>query len=92
VKLGVIGAGLIGKRHAERIAAEPKAALFAIVDPSSVGLEVAAALSTAWFPNFVEMIAAGRPDGVIIATPNQLHLQNGLEAVAAGVPAIVESR
>ncbi len=30
------------------------------------------------------------PDGIIIATPNQLHVQNGLEVVAAGVPVIVE--
>jgi predicted dehydrogenase len=90
VKLAVVGAGLIGKRHAERIEVEPKAMLFAIVDPSPVGKELAGTLNTAWFPNFAEMIAVGRPDGVIIATPNQLHLQMGLEAVSAGVPAIVE--
>jgi hypothetical protein len=39
VKLGVVGAGLIGKRHAECIAIEPMAMLFAIVDPSHVGKE-----------------------------------------------------
>jgi predicted dehydrogenase len=36
------------------------------------------------------MMRADRPDGVIIATPNQLHVENGLEAVEAGVPALVE--
>jgi predicted dehydrogenase len=77
VKLGVIGAGLIGKRHAERIAAEPKAILFAIIDPSPLAREFATTLNTAWFSNFAEMITAGRPDGVIIATPNQLHVQMG---------------
>ena len=31
-----------------------------------------------------------KPDGVILATPNQLHVDGGLECVAAGVPVIVE--
>jgi predicted dehydrogenase len=34
VKLAVIGAGLIGKRHAEHIAREPNAKLIAVVDPT----------------------------------------------------------
>lgn len=90
VRLAVVGAGLIGRRHAEHIAAEPRAALFAIVDPTAAGREVAAALGAPWFASFAEMLATGRPDGVVIATPNQLHVRNGLEAVAAGIPAVVE--
>jgi predicted dehydrogenase len=34
VKLAVLGAGLIGKRHIEHVRAEPEAELTAIVDPS----------------------------------------------------------
>lgn len=90
VKLAVVGAGLIGRRHAEHIAAEPRATLCAVVDPTPAGREVAAALGAPWFASFAEMLAANRPDGVVIATPNQLHVRNGLEAVAAGIPAIVE--
>lgn len=90
VRLAVIGAGLIGKRHAEHVAAEPRATLCAIVDPTPAGREVAAALGAPWFASFAKMLAAERPEGVIIATPNQLHVGNGLEAVEAGIPAIVE--
>ena len=90
VKLAVIGAGLIGRRHAEHVAAEPRATLSAVVDPTPAGRTVAAALGAPWFASFAEMLAADRPDGVIIATPNQLHVRNGLEAVEAGIPAIVE--
>ncbi|WP_342360916.1 Gfo/Idh/MocA family oxidoreductase [Terrarubrum flagellatum] len=90
VKLAVIGAGLIGKRHAEHAAADPAADLVAIVDPTPAGRELAAVLSAKWFASFAEMIAVDRPEGVIIATPNQIHVKNGLEAVAAGIPAIVE--
>ena len=37
VKLAVLGAGLIGKRHIEHVRAEPEAELMAIVDPSPPG-------------------------------------------------------
>lgn len=90
VRLAVMGAGLIGKRHAEHVARAPDAVLSAIVDPSSVGREVAASLGVPWHGSFAELIETDRPDGVIIATPNQMHVQNGLEAVVAGIPAIVE--
>jgi predicted dehydrogenase len=36
------------------------------------------------------MMERVRPEGVIVATPNQLHVENGLECIAAGVPALVE--
>lgn len=90
VKIAVMGAGLIGKRHAEHVASEAGASLSAIVDPSETGRTLADRLGARWYRSFGEMIADDRPDGVIIATPNQLHVANGLEAIEAGIPAIVE--
>ena len=90
VRLAVIGAGLIGRRHAEHVAGEPGTTLAAVVDPSPAGREEAQRLGAPWFASLAEMLAADRPEGVIIATPNQLHVAGGLEAVAAGIPAIVE--
>jgi predicted dehydrogenase len=90
VKLAVIGAGLIGKRHAEHIAREPNAKLIAVVDPTPIGDQVAASLQSRWFKSLADLLDVERPDGVVIATPNQMHLMNGLEAVAARLPAIVE--
>lgn len=90
VKLAVLGAGLIGKRHAEHVASEAGATLSAIVDPSDIGRELAERVGARWFHSFADMIATDRPEGVIIATPNQLHVANGLEAIGAGIPAIIE--
>ena len=42
------------------------------------------------YASLAELFAADKPDGVILATPNQLHVAGGLECVAAGVPVIVE--
>jgi predicted dehydrogenase len=90
VQLAVLGAGLIGKRHIEHVIAEPDAELYAIVDPSPVGRQMASAKGVKWYPDFATMIASGKPDGVIAATPNQMHVANGLEAIAAGIPALIE--
>jgi predicted dehydrogenase len=90
VKLAVVGAGQIGGRHAEYIAAEPQARLAAVVDPSPVARQLAARLGARWFASLAELLSEDRPDGVVIATPNTLHVANGLEAVAAGVPALIE--
>src|SRR5713101_9457376 len=90
VQLAVLGAGVIGKRHIEHIIAEPQSELYAVVDPSPAGQEVASVHGVRWYPNFAALIATGKPDGVIIATPNQMHVGNGLEAIAAGVPALID--
>jgi predicted dehydrogenase len=86
----VLGAGLIGKRHIEHVAAEPAAELSAVVDPSPAGEAVAREHGVKWYPNFAAVPAAERPEGAIVATPNQVHVANGLECIAAGVPCLVE--
>lgn len=90
VKLAVLGAGLIGKRHIEHVRAAPEAELMAVVDPSPTGRALAEEIGVGWAPSFSALIATDRPDGIIIATPNQIHVANGLESVAAGIPALVE--
>ena len=90
VAMAVVGAGLIGRRHIEHITAEPEAALAAIVDPAPEAKALAAKLNVPWFPDFASLIAKSKPDGVIVATPTQAHAANGLEAIAAGIPALVE--
>lgn len=90
VKIAIMGAGLIGRRHAAHVMAQPGAALSAIVDPAPAGRAFAEEIGAAWYPTFDAIPASARPDGAIIATPNQLHVENGLELVAAGVPLLVE--
>ncbi len=89
-KLAVLGAGLIGQRHIDHVLHVPEAELTAIVDPSAAGQEIAAAKGVAWFPDFRSLLVAQKPDGIIAATPKQLHVANGLEAIAAGIPILLE--
>ncbi|HSC27670.1 MAG TPA: Gfo/Idh/MocA family oxidoreductase [Vicinamibacterales bacterium] len=80
----------MGKRHVEAIAAARGATLACIVDPTEAARAYAKGLGVIWYPTLAAMFEAKAADGVILATPNQIHVENGLECVAAGVPAIVE--
>ena len=90
LRIAVVGAGLIGQAHIKRIREEPAAMLAAIVDPSSQARELADALQTEWFAEIEPMLRSVKPVGVVIATPNQLHVAGGLAAVEARVPALLE--
>jgi predicted dehydrogenase len=90
VRIAVAGAGLIGRRHIEEVDASRSAELASIVDPGPAGPELASKYDVALYGSLTEMFAADRPDGVILATPNRIHVDGGLECVAAGVPVIVE--
>jgi predicted dehydrogenase len=90
VRIAVAGAGLIGTRHIEEIDASADAELAAVVDPGPAGPELAEKFGVAHHASLAELFAHGKPDGVILATPNQMHVDGGLECVAAGVPVIVE--
>jgi predicted dehydrogenase len=89
-RIAIVGAGLIGRRHAEAVALAKGVALAAIADPADTGAEVAALHGVPYFRTLGELLKSARPDGVIIATPNQMHVENALECVAAGVPALIE--
>jgi predicted dehydrogenase len=88
--IAVAGAGIIGRRHAELIAESPACTLAALVDPAPAAAAIARAAGVPLFRSIDELLAAQRPDGMIIATPNPLHVANALACIAAGVPALVE--
>ena len=90
VRIAVAGAGLIGQRHIEEIDASAVAELASIVDPFPAAAEIARKYSVPVYGSLAELFEKDKPDGVVLGTPNQLHVDGGLECVAAGVPVIVE--
>ncbi|HLZ66835.1 MAG TPA: Gfo/Idh/MocA family oxidoreductase [Aliidongia sp.] len=90
LRLAVAGAGLIGRRHIEMIRNSRACELSAIVDPSPQAVDYARELGVPVFGSLGELFAQDKPDGIVIATPNQMHVDQGLECIAAGVPALVE--
>jgi len=92
VRILVAGAGLIGRAHIGRILADPDTVLAGIADPSPGARDHAAALGVPWFETLEQGLDGTRPDAVILATPNQLHVAGGLAFAAAGVPVLVDSQ
>jgi len=90
VRIAVAGAGVIGLRHIQEIGASRDAELAAIVDVSPKAADVARSTGVPLRASLRELFAADKPDGVIVATPNQLHVEQGLECIAAGVPVLIE--
>lgn len=90
LKMALIGAGLIGRAHLERLDASPDCACAAICDPTDAARALAAERGMRWFPSPREMLAAMRPDGAIVATPNALHVPQAIDCLEAGVPVLVE--
>lgn len=43
-----------------------------------------------WFATLDALLAAVSPDGVVLATPNAMHVPQALQCIAAGVPVLVE--
>lgn len=90
MRLAVVGLGTIGRRHIEAIGQSAGAVLAAIVDPVEGARDRAAELGIAHFAELDDCLAAGTVDGVILATPNQLHVQGALACVEAGLPVLIE--
>lgn len=90
LRIALAGAGMIGRRHAELIAASDECELAAIVDPVPGAAAFAKAAGVPVYETLAALFAAARPDGVILATPNALHVEQALQCIDAGVAVLVE--
>ena len=88
-QIAVLGAGEIGRTHLAAIAACDRTAVAAIADPSPEADALARQYGVPLFRDAAALIAS-RPDGIVLATPNALHVPQALEAIAAGIPVLVE--
>ena len=89
-RIAVVGAGMIGKAHIGVIRANPACALSAIVDPSPAALALAQGADVPLYPTLDELIARDKPDAVVLATPNALHLPQALQCIGAGMAVLLE--
>lgn len=90
-RIAVIGAGLIGERHARLVHKDRRTTLTAIVDPAPAAQTLCAQFGVAWFATLAELLKSETSvDGVIVATPNATHKPIGLEAIEAGIACLIE--
>ncbi|MGB1862798.1 MAG: Gfo/Idh/MocA family protein [Candidatus Puniceispirillum sp.] len=90
VKIGLVGAGVIGKRHVEALGQIAQGELVAIADPLPAAAEYAASLDVPIYKSAGEMAAKSGAEAIIIATPTERHLEDAMACMQAGVHLLIE--
>jgi predicted dehydrogenase len=91
VQIAIVGAsGAIGVRHLAFLQNHPEAEPCALVDTATQAEELARMHGISFFSDYRVMLDKVCPDGVIIATPNRLHVPMALECIARKIPTLVE--
>ena len=84
IRFAVVGAGHIGKRHAEMIRREKEAKLVAMVDIRTAKECLVEEFDVPFFSSMEELLAANiEIDVVNICTPNGLHAEQAIAALEA---------
>jgi predicted dehydrogenase len=88
LRIGIIGGGAMGRKHAETIGRESAVQLVAVADPAS--RELAETWNVPHFTAHGALLAANEVDAVIIASPNTFHVSTALDCLEAGIPSLLE--
>jgi len=89
-RLALIGAGVMGRRHLKAIASVEGVELVAIVDENQEAEGLATERGARFWSSAGEMLGREEPDGVIVSTPTDRHLDPALQALRAGAHVLVE--
>src|SRR6185503_15210673 len=91
-RVAIVGYGEWGPNHVRNFSALPNATVVAVVDSRPERLARAAAIVPGLpvFERMAEMLAAVRPDVVVIATPTATHYALVREALEAGAHVLCE--
>lgn len=73
LKIGLLGAGRIGKIHGTNVAAHPRARLVAVADASAEAAAALAAATGAKTASIQAILADKSIDAVVICTPTDMH-------------------
>lgn len=89
VRLGIVGAGIMGTNHARVLPQVPDASLSHVVDPDR---QRAALLADAYGARPLSSISelAGQVDAAIVATPTSTHATLALSLIESGIHVLIE--
>lgn len=91
VRVAVIGAGVMGRHHAQNYAALPHAQIVAVVDPDPVRRhDAAVTFGCAAYASTEAMLASVRVDAASVVAPTNMHHAITMTLLNAGVHVLVE--
>ena len=88
--IALIGAGGIGRPHAERMLRHPDVSLAGIADPTPAGRAYAESIGAPWFADHRELLDKTKPGAALVATPNSTHASIGLDCIERRIPVLME--
>jgi myo-inositol 2-dehydrogenase/D-chiro-inositol 1-dehydrogenase len=89
-RLGLIGAGRMGRTHLRGLAGSPRVAVTAIAEVSEATRRTVPDVGATVYPGIADMLDAETLDGVLIVVPTDRHLQVITEVAARGLPILCE--
>lgn len=89
-RLGLIGAGRMGRTHLRALEGSTTVALTAVVEPVASARDASAGPGRAVFEDVAQLLDAGGIDGVLITAPSDRHLEIVVQVAAAGLPILCE--
>ena len=89
-RLGLIGAGRMGRTHLRGLAGSPRVAVTAIAEVSEQTRRTVADAGAPVYPGIAEMLDAETLDGVLIVVPTDRHLEVITAVAARGLPILCE--
>lgn len=89
-RLGLLGFGLVGRRHVAAAQGLEALSFTAVVETDPVGRTDATRLGLQCYDTLEAMLEDTSIDGIVIATPTLLHIEQARLCVEAGRPVLVE--
>lgn len=89
VRVAILGAGARGRQHAQLVVRNPHTELVGVADPYTDA--VAFDYGIRHYSEHRTLLRSERPDAVIIATPNHLHVPLALDALEFGAAVLLEA-
>lgn len=80
----------MGRQHYRHLLNVAQARLCAVADPGPQAEAFAAECGVPCFADHRRMLDSVRPEAVIVANPNNLHVATALDCIEAGIPVLVE--
>lgn len=90
LRIAIVGMGLVGRRHAAAIRQVGSVEVCAVVDADEAITAQAARAGVESYDDLSVMINTARPDGIILSTPTNLHMSQGLTCIESGIPVLIE--
>jgi myo-inositol 2-dehydrogenase / D-chiro-inositol 1-dehydrogenase len=89
-RLGLIGAGRMGRVHLRALSVSDTVRVVAVAEPSEMSRAALADSGAALHADVTAMLRAGGLDGVLVAAPSTLHLDLVAQLASAGLPILCE--